>query len=85
MNWQKKFFFTEKTFVDLLTDATKGRHAPNFTEKTFLIATKLRNPRNFFARKFPAVQYVSYLGLIGPITSGLELGMKEPVHWLIRE
>ena len=64
----------------------KAATLPNFLEKNFVNSHKTAKfCESFLPRKFPAIRYVSYLALIGHITSGLELGMKEPVHWLIRE
>ena len=76
----------EKNFCGLLADATKRCHARNFTEKSFVNSHKAaKSAKVFFLERFPAIWYVSYLALIGLFTNGLELGIKEPLHWLIRE
>ena len=51
MNWWENTIFTEKNFCELLACAAKGCHTPNFMEKTFAIATKLRNLRKFLPSK----------------------------------
>ena len=64
----------------------KDATLPNFLEKNFVNSHKTAKFMKIFSlESFLLYGMFSYLALIGHITSGLQLGMKEPVHWLIRE